>query len=973
MVVQRLHHEGILFFLFRVLWSVVLLQGYFFWVCQSSCVRADQHVWVFNVQDVHDTAHMLYQLSSLPEGYTIGTIEYTCDIPLSKQEFYYAIDFKTGDVCSPQAVMRSCFYLFSKKKFETITLTCVYTPEQQVLDIQFELKAIWTFSHLYLQGLLYGIDTYRPYYLLQEGEPFEYQKHLHSLQKMQEALCAQGYMQPHLYDYLAYDETMKSVAVTITIERGVCYRLEGFQIELRTKEGEPLDKVAKKIEHECQRWHHAACTQETLDRQERYIKSYLTKKGFLYQECAVHKTVHHDSATVDVAYTITVYQRKRTVFLGNTFFSQAALFDHIHTFAHRGLLLPDTLIKDELSQKYHAKGFWDIDIGISQETDRSFFIIKQGQRAALKEVHIEGSSPHYAKTVQRFFSGCIKNVSLDEEMVQEALAALEQWYYQQGFWDIHLEHRYERACNKNAWILQVTVHEGRQYRLSSIHIPQYPELLKEGPFALLKGQLPTVGPLKPLLQEQQRWLQQYFFKQGYIQAHAQYTLHEQEGNITVVWNITGVDQPTRFGKIIVVGAPSFPFAHIQRELAFLPGDIWSKKALEESCARLRKLGIFESISLQPLHIPDQPWQKPIVVMLTEADPFEIRLRAGFQQVSKNLPFHKGSTYKVGGTLWYRNPSLQGDSIKIDTDVTKYYRNVEMVYQRPWLWDKPIVTIIKGYSNKYTQPVFIGSNKPLYQAIQQGILWGISRTWQHYALGCNSGFEWMETDHITQHLAEAINFQVTLINQKIPYFYAEPSVVINFLDNQMNPSCGLLTVVSGKMMIPLSKKTVHFFKIVCEQSFFLPVKSLVFGFRLRFGHIFNQDFKTIMPPERFYLGGQNSLRSYEANQAPPLGSFINEEGKREFVPQGGRSMVNVNLECRIPLYGSFGAVLFQDLGTLVEHSFAEVKGGRLLFGTGCGVRYYSPVGPVRFDIGWKWRKEDPAQSSYAWFLMLGHAF
>ncbi|MCK5633010.1 BamA/TamA family outer membrane protein, partial [bacterium] len=140
-----------------------------------------------------------------------------------------------------------------------------------------------------------------------------------------------------------------------------------------------------------------------------------------------------------------------------------------------------------------------------------------------------------------------------------------------------------------------------------------------------------------------------------------------------------------------------------------------------------------------------------------------------------------------------------------------------------------------------------------------------------------------------------------------------------------------------------------------------------------GHIFYQAFENIMPFERFYLGGAHSVRSYETDLCPPLGYFTGKDGVCCFVPQGGKTMFNCNLEVRFPLVHSLGAVLFQDFGALVGKSKKDFGFSNMLVATGFGLRYKTPIGPLRFDIGWKWNKHRPTDYSYAWFLSLGHAF
>jgi outer membrane translocation and assembly module TamA len=177
------------------------------------------------------------------------------------------------------------------------------------------------------------------------------------------------------------------------------------------------------------------------------------------------------------------------------------------------------------------------------------------------------------------------------------------------------------------------------------------------------------------------------------------------------------------------------------------------------------------------------------------------------------------------------------------------------------------------------------------------------------------------------------------------------------------------------MIPLIAKDKDsiFFKALLEQSLFIPIRSVVIALRFRCGHIFYKEFSGIMPSERFYLGGSHSLRGYEADLAPPLGIFTDDDGKRHVVPRGGKTMMNTNLELRFALYKKIGAVIFQDLGALSGTMFADFKQEDILAATGFGVRIFTPLGPLRFDIGWKWRKQEQIERSFAWFLTFGQAF
>ena len=166
------------------------------------------------------------------------------------------------------------------------------------------------------------------------------------------------------------------------------------------------------------------------------------------------------------------------------------------------------------------------------------------------------------------------------------------------------------------------------------------------------------------------------------------------------------------------------------------------------------------------------------------------------------------------------------------------------------------------------------------------------------------------------------------------------------------------------------------RLMAEQSLFYSIyKNIVAAFRVRAGHIFRRSFEFIMPLERFYLGGPYSVRGYEKDALPPLGeSIIIKENQphKEYTIQGGSSMINTNLELRFTAFKNVGIVLFQDIGALSQSGFLGFS-NTWYPSSGFGLRYKTPIGSLRFDIGWKWKKRIADDAPYAWYLTLGEAF
>lgn len=906
----------------------------------------------------------------------VTNVSYEADVHIDSDEFCYLIGFKRGDSVSPQDLIRACVYLQKKHKFSLIEV--VLTTNLDGADLTFRLHGSWTFNKVKFEGVLLGKDTYRHYYLLEPGEVFDPAKHKHSLVSIRKAFAKDGYLNAHVYDYLDYDKQNRCVTVHVVLEPRDCYVVQKVDLEAEVElpsMQEDADAVLAQLKTVfIPRIAHQYYQEELINKQTAFLKDYLVKRGFFSVAVQLKQEVDHEENTLHLTFTIKFNQKRFIEFSGNTFFSDRDLYSHVELFGSSLSIIPVSLIQEEIERLYVTKGFWDIAIEVIAKNESYHLKIHEGHRAVINELYLHGVRTFKSHILrEQFFFRCLHK-GYDEKLLDENLDRLITFYQKEGFWDFAVVSKQLKKQAEGTYFLEIVVDEGHRRFLKGVCVEQYPYLLKSKQFLCLTTKCGQPFDVM-FLHEQKRLITKYFHDKGHVYVQVKHHFEEDPvGHITVRWEVDALNATIRFGKTVIVGKSTIPFKYIQKELCYCEGQPWNIDQVEATISNLRRIGIHEAIFVYPEPIGNSDEEKAVILKLVEDDPFEIRVRAGFQQVSRSLTFRSGTTYKLGGSVLYKNPLHVGDTFSTDVDVSKFYRNLTFEYHRPWFFGKRVGWSLKGYTIKYIQPVKIGSKKPLYQATQRGLLLFFGRRFTQVNWGFNVGMEYMETNGLSVELAEAINFAPVLIDKKIPYVFIEPTVLLDFLDDNLNPSYGSLTVMSGKGMFPWKPNATTFFKLLFEESVFYPVwRAVVLGCRLRFGHIFQNKFPNIMPPERFYLGGENSLRGYDYDSVPPLGTFIDEDGKKQFVPHGGKSMVNLNFELRIPLFTSFSGVIFQDFGTLIERNFAEIKGDRLFAATGFGVRYHTPIGPLRFDIGFKWKKRYPSDSIYAWFLTLGHAF
>ena len=106
------------------------------------------------------------------------------------------------------------------------------------------------------------------------------------------------------------------------------------------------------------------------------------------------------------------------------------------------------------------------------------------------------------------------------------------------------------------------------------------------------------------------------------------------------------------------------------------------------------------------------------------------------------------------------------------------------------------------------------------------------------------------------------------------------------------------------------------------------------------------FEDLPASERFFAGGDTTIRGFALDSvgAP---NTISTTG----FPRGGNALMIVNAELRVPIWKDIGAALFVDGGNVFDRA-TEFDLGELRGSTGFGLRYGSPIGPIRFDVGFK---------------------
>lgn len=892
---------------------------------RSITINADQDDYANVIRD------------SFVEPFYLKKATYSSDVYFQESEFLYLFDMRPGELIASGDIIKAVSYFFKKNKFQAITIKSV--PQADGAQLHFEFVGSWTFIKLKLYGLMLGKDMYRQYYLLDSGEQFDQEKHDLSIEKMKEAFAAQGYFNGLIESRIERDQSVKSVIAHLSLKKGDRFSIGSVSFDMKKDESvchEELDQLRNFLyDRFFKSMIHTNYSKRSLNDQIGLFKKYLFNKGFVHVSIELDEKINYRKKRVDLSFTVHLHRKKEFVFLGNHHFTVEELLEHIALFGRSAWLLPLPMLEHHLKELYRKKGFWSVGILSREEGSRSFFIVTEGSRLFLKRVVLQGvSSKENGTLVDRFFSPFMKKKQYNGRELELCINDLLSFYMSHGFLQAKIVSRSFNKLTDQSEGLDKNISESDPYELI---------------ITINKGERSDLARVASDLKAKTAAKEIYF------------------------------------GKTIITGNTTFPFDYILRELCYTQGQPWDKRLVKRSLDRLKGLEVFDSIHLYPYRSTHDDTENSMVLKLQKDDPFELRLRLGFaaQQVSKSL-HTAGLTYRAGGAFLVKNPFNYGDRLLVEADVTRSSRTTLVQYRQPSFFNLPARTIFQAYSNRYEQPGLIGAVKNLYDVTQQGFLIGVSGNHDHGESSMNVGVEWMKTTVCNDlsstvcsvdELARAINFTPRLLDKNIPYFLVEPTVLLDYVDNRLDPTRGYFTLFSCKGMVPIDRShtDAYFVRLLVEQSFFRSIYSVVCALRIRCGHIFNQSLKNIVPIERFYLGGANSVRSYETDRCPPLGIFFDDNGRPQHVPRGGKTLLNMNLEARFSLYKNIKGVLFQDCGFLSGNFLNRSKEEMFVAGTGFGVRYSTPIGPVRFDIAWKWQRSYKEESPYAWFVTLGQAF
>lgn len=188
---------------------------------------------------------------------------------------------------------------------------------------------------------------------------------------------------------------------------------------------------------------------------------------------------------------------------------------------------------------------------------------------------------------------------------------------------------------------------------------------------------------------------------------------------------------------------------------------------------------------------------------------------------------------------------------------------------------------------------------------------------------------------------------------------------NDTDSLLEPTHGINAGITLTPSLPVAGSSQPFLILQGQVATYIPVESQgrgIVAVRLIAGSILGASTFQVPPDQRFYAGGSGTVRGYTYQTIGPL--FADD------TPEGGSAMDAVNLEFRQHVWGNIGVVPFVDAGQVSRTSAPFT--GTIRVGAGLGLRYYTGIGPIRFDVAFPLTRT-AGSGAFALYVGLGEAF
>lgn len=612
---------------------------------------------------------------------------------------------------------------------------------------------------------------------------------------------------------------------------------------------------------------------------------------------------------------------------------------------------------------YHQKGYFNADVKSSISFPKDprkavvTFTINENAKVYIKNINFVGNKSFSARKLRSIMETKEKMIVLSwftdrgilqRDILDTDVDRLSIFYHDKGFMDAKVGTP-EVVLKDDGFTITIPVEEGERYRISEVKITgdlldNNEKLVKD-----LKSQ-PKDYFGREKLREDLDKISKTYMDQGYAYTDVEPGVKREpeQRSADIDFNVKKKNL-VHIGRVIITGNTKTLDKVIRRELKLAEGDLFSSSKLEQSTNNLRKLDFFEDIEITPTDT-EQTDIMNLNVKVKEKMTGAISLGGGYS--SDDGLF-------TSGEINQRNLFGTGRYVGVKGYLGQEAQRYVLSFTEPYIFDRPISGGVDLYNwlRQYTD----------FTEDSIGFRVRSSYRFGNYSkLGLTYTLNSSIVSDVTEGAPPIITQQQEerMVTSAVTFGIERDSTNHPFL-----PTKGMVSAASVQVASPYLGGHSNFVKAEVRNGIFFPLFWKLVGYvRGEFGyinHMGDADDNTTLPLyDRFFLGGINSLRGFKWASVGPQesGYYI-----------GGLTYGLATIEVLFPLVESIGmrGVVFFDAGnafrTMSDFSISDFRTD-----AGAGIRWNSPLGPLRIEWGYNLDPQE-GEKSYQFQFSAGAFF
>ena len=405
-----------------------------------------------------------------------------------------------------------------------------------------------------------------------------------------------------------------------------------------------------------------------------------------------------------------------------------------------------------------------------------------------------------------------------------------------------------------------------------------------------------------------------------------------ENRVSFVYEIQEGEKVT-VRDIFITGNRTTKNRVIGKELRIGKGDEADYSKVQETKRRLERLGIFSEVRVE--EVPTGPRDEVVVVTVREGEKNYAGAGLGFESLtplSGSLASWPND-FRPRGTAEYIRTNVFGLGAQVGLlgQLSTVERRAVASWNQPYLFGLDLPATLLGWAEREERETFTYDRRGVSLSTIKGL--GKARL-------LLASLSLIRTRLIIINIEEDIDRQFQ------PYSAALASLSLNWerRDDTLNPARGFFFSVTGEWGFPVFGMESDYQKVFFKSQLFRPLPAgLNLGVTARMG--LGNGLRNL--PERFFAGGSNTFRGEEFDMLGPIEPTT-------LKPLGGEAVLLINSElvfAVIPSWKELRLAAFFDLGN-VYGNLKTFRPLELQGAAGAGIRYRTPLGPVRVEIAWK---------------------